>query len=50
MQIGIVGLGRMGANIARRLMRNGHEAVVFDVNRGRGGSAGARRRQGRGFA
>ncbi|MGN6122530.1 MAG: phosphogluconate dehydrogenase (NAD(+)-dependent, decarboxylating) [Sphingomonas oligoaromativorans] len=32
MQIGIVGLGRMGANIARRLMRNGHEAVVFDRN------------------
>jgi 6-phosphogluconate dehydrogenase len=32
MQIGIVGLGRMGANIARRLMRNGHDAVVFDVN------------------
>jgi 6-phosphogluconate dehydrogenase len=32
MQIGIVGLGRMGANIARRLMRNGHECVVFDAN------------------
>ncbi len=32
MQIGIVGLGRMGANIARRLMRNGHECVVFDRN------------------
>src|ERR1041385_5145900 len=32
MQIGIVGLGRMGANIARRLMRHGHECVVFDVN------------------
>jgi 6-phosphogluconate dehydrogenase len=31
MQLGIVGLGRMGANIARRLMRNGHECVVFDV-------------------
>ncbi|MGD9805043.1 MAG: phosphogluconate dehydrogenase (NAD(+)-dependent, decarboxylating) [Hyphomicrobiaceae bacterium] len=30
MQIGIIGLGRMGANIARRLMRGGHEAVVFD--------------------
>ncbi len=30
MQIGIVGLGRMGANIARRLMRNGHQTVVFD--------------------
>jgi 6-phosphogluconate dehydrogenase len=32
MQIGIVGLGRMGANIARRLMRQGHECVVFDAN------------------
>ncbi len=30
MQIGIVGLGRMGANIARRLMRNGHQVVVYD--------------------
>jgi 6-phosphogluconate dehydrogenase len=30
MQIGIVGLGRMGAGIARRLMRAGHSAVVFD--------------------
>ena len=30
MQIGIVGLGRMGANIARRLMRAGHEVVVWD--------------------
>ena len=32
MQIAIVGLGRMGANIARRLMRHGHECVVFDAN------------------
>jgi len=32
MQIGIVGLGRMGANIARRLMRHGHACVVFDRN------------------
>ena len=31
MQIGIVGLGRMGGNIARRLMRNGHSCVVFDA-------------------
>ncbi len=31
MQIGIVGLGRMGANITRRLMRDGHQCVVFDV-------------------
>ncbi len=32
MQIGIVGLGRMGGNISRRLMRAGHHAVVFDSN------------------
>jgi 6-phosphogluconate dehydrogenase len=32
MQIGIVGLGRMGANITRRLMRHGHDCVVFDAN------------------
>jgi len=30
MKIGIVGLGRMGGNIARRLMRAGHEVVVYD--------------------
>ncbi len=32
MQLGMVGLGRMGANMARRLMRDGHEIVAFDVN------------------
>jgi len=32
MELGIVGLGRMGANMARRLMRDGHRCVVFDVN------------------
>jgi 6-phosphogluconate dehydrogenase len=32
MQLGVVGLGRMGANISRRLMRDGHSCVVFDVN------------------
>jgi 6-phosphogluconate dehydrogenase len=30
MQLGMIGLGRMGGNIVRRLMRNGHKAVVFD--------------------
>jgi 6-phosphogluconate dehydrogenase len=30
MQLGIVGLGRMGGNIAQRLMRNGHSCVVYD--------------------
>jgi 6-phosphogluconate dehydrogenase len=32
MQLGMVGLGRMGANLTRRLMRAGHEVVVYDVN------------------
>jgi 6-phosphogluconate dehydrogenase len=32
MQIGMIGLGRMGSNMVRRLMRAGHECVVFDVN------------------
>jgi len=32
MQLGMVGLGRMGANIVRRLVRDGHTCVVFDVN------------------
>src|SRR5580698_1156518 len=30
MQIGVIGLGRMGGNITRRLMQNGHEVVVYD--------------------
>jgi 6-phosphogluconate dehydrogenase len=30
MQIGVIGLGRMGGNITRRLIQNGHEAVVYD--------------------
>src|SRR6476659_5545336 len=34
MQLGIIGLGRMGANMARRLMRAGHECVVHDVAAG----------------
>jgi 6-phosphogluconate dehydrogenase len=32
MQLGMIGLGRMGANMVRRLMKQGHECVVFDVN------------------
>lgn len=31
MQLGMIGLGRMGANMVRRLLRGGHECVVFDV-------------------
>jgi 6-phosphogluconate dehydrogenase len=32
MQLGMIGLGRMGANMVVRLMRAGHECVVFDVS------------------
>ncbi|MGA2940552.1 MAG: phosphogluconate dehydrogenase (NAD(+)-dependent, decarboxylating) [Xanthobacteraceae bacterium] len=47
MQIGIIGLGRMGGNITRRLIQNGHETVVYDhepkavVDLERDGAAGA---------
>ncbi len=30
MQLGMIGLGRMGANIARRVADHGHEVVVYD--------------------
>jgi 6-phosphogluconate dehydrogenase len=32
MQLGLIGLGRMGANMVRRLLRGGHQCVVFDVS------------------
>src|SRR5690349_16562330 len=32
MQLGMVGLGRMGSNLVRRLIRDGHRCVVYDVN------------------
>ena len=32
MQLGMIGLGRMGANMVRRLMADGHECVVYDVS------------------
>jgi 6-phosphogluconate dehydrogenase len=31
MQLGMIGLGRMGANMTRRLLRRGHELVVYDA-------------------
>jgi 6-phosphogluconate dehydrogenase len=34
MQLGMIGLGRMGANMVRRLIKGGHECVVFDMNPG----------------
>jgi 6-phosphogluconate dehydrogenase len=46
-QLGMIGLGRMGANMVRRLMRDGHECVVYDLNAdavselGREGATGA---------
>ena len=47
MQIGVIGLGRMGGNIARRLIQNGHDVVVYDHDEkaiaavSRDGAAGA---------
>src|SRR6202051_5387140 len=35
MQLGMFGLGRMGANIVRRLMRNGHQCVVYNRTPGK---------------
>jgi 6-phosphogluconate dehydrogenase len=32
MQLGMIGLGRMGANMVRRLMKAGHQCVVYDVS------------------
>jgi 6-phosphogluconate dehydrogenase len=32
MELGMIGLGRMGANMVRRLMRAGHKCIVFDMN------------------
>ena len=50
MQLGMIGLGRMGANMVRRLQQRGHDCVVFDMNpaavaaRGQGRRRPARRR------
>ena len=44
MQLGMIGLGRMGANMVRRLMKGGHQCVVYDVTaEGRRGLARRRR-------
>ena len=32
MQLGMIGLGRMGAGLVQRLQRDGHDCVVYDVN------------------
>ena len=39
MQLGMIGLGRMGANMVRRLMRGGHTCVVYDRSAAGGGDA-----------
>ena len=36
MQLGVIGLGRMGANIVRHAMRSGHQCVVYDRDRAAG--------------
>ncbi len=46
MQLGMVGLGRMGGNIVRRLARHGHECVVFDENVATTKSLAAEKEQG----
>ena len=32
MQLGMIGLGRMGANLVQRLVRDGHQCVAYDAN------------------
>ena len=44
MQLGMVGLGRMGANMTRRLMRGGHQLVVSDLSADAVKQLGRRRR------
>ena len=45
MQLGMIGLGRMGANMTRRLMRGGHMMVVFDHRLCRQGNGRGRSRR-----
>ena len=44
MRLGMVGLGKMGANMTRRLMRGGHEVVVTDLSADNVKNDGRRRR------
>ena len=50
MQIGMIGLGRMGGNMSRRLMKAGHHCVVFDAERQAARGAGEGGRHGGGVA
>jgi 3-hydroxyisobutyrate dehydrogenase-like beta-hydroxyacid dehydrogenase len=45
MQLGMVGLGRMGANLVSRLVRDGHTCVVYDVNEAASPDSSATRRR-----
>ena len=47
MQIAMVGLGRMGANMVRRLHRAGHDCVAYDLAEARGGGLEAEGAHGR---
>ena len=44
MQLGMIGLGRMGGNIVRRLMKHGHTTVVYDKDEKAVAALGGRRR------
>ena len=50
MQLGVVGLGRMGGNIVRRLMNDGHQCIVYDANPEPGKALAAKGAHGRGLA
>ena len=50
MQLGMIGLGRMGGNMVRRLLRAKHQCVVFDQVPGPGRASGRRRRRRRRLA
>ena len=44
MKIGMIGLGKMGANMTERLLKGGHEVVAYDLQRRRPVQGGARAR------
>ena len=50
MQLGMIGLGRMGANMVRRLEKNGHKCVVYDRSADSVTTARGRRCNGGGLA
>ena len=50
MQLGMIGLGRMGANMVRRLQKNGHTCVVYDRSCGNSKATCRRRRDRRELA